>query len=158
MDTTLDPALELDPLGLNVDLREIDTNRPVIKDGKYLFTIKELSKVEKKDDSSKHNLKIVLALAQAATTPDGDTIMPGYTLRRYLPLQQSETEGASDFRRDLVLFLCAAFNIDPKDKTSIPSQYPPLEMFINRQLQATVKVKDDDTGKSNDVGYFDRVG
>ncbi len=100
-----------DPLGLNINLKEVDTSRPVLVEGKFLFSVKECSVVPKKDDPSKRNLMVVFALDQEADSVQGDKINPGFQVRRYLPLQQSDNPNAQDFTKDLVRFLDAAFDM-----------------------------------------------
>jgi hypothetical protein len=143
----------LDPLGLNINLQEVDTSRPVLLAGEYIFEIDEMSVVDKKDDPSKKNLMAVLKLVSDGEDLDGKPIKPGYQLRKYMPLQQSDKENAPDFRRDLVIFTCHAFGIDASQKNAHnrPTSVPPLNEFHGRRLKLVLTVKDDDTGKSNEI-------
>jgi len=150
--------LSIDPLGLGISLREVDTSRPVLKDGKYRFTIKEVSRVPSAKTPGNFNLLAIISLAQQGETPDGLTIQPGFQLRRYMPLQQSPTDGAPDFKVDITRFICASFGLDPvADKERIPERCPSFDNFIGREIMATVKVTDDDTGKQNDIRGFSKV-
>jgi hypothetical protein len=144
-----------DPLGLNINLKEVDTSRPVLVEGKFLFSVKECSVVPKKDDPSKRNLMVVFALDQEADSVQGDKINPGFQVRRYLPLQQSDNPNAQDFTKDLVRFLDAAFDIDdPQDR---PTAFPDPAEFVGRQLGLAIRIQEDDTGKQNDVRAFLRT-
>lgn len=144
----------LDPLGLNIDLRSVDTSRPVLKAGEYIFEIDEMSVVAKKDDETKRNLMAVLKLVtEGAQGVDDKPINPGYQLRKYMPLQQSDKDNAPDFKRDITLFTCHAFGIDADQKNAHnrPSSIPPLNEFHGRRLKLILTVKDDDTGKTNEI-------
>lgn len=145
-----------DPLGLNINLQEVDTSRPVIVAGKYAFSVKECSRVPKKDDPNKFNLLIVFTLDQEAETVQGGTVQPGYQIRRYLPLQQSDNPNAPNFIIELVRFFDAAFDIESPEQRS--TVFPDPGEFVGRALGLIVSVQEDDAmGKSNDVRGFLRL-
>lgn len=147
-----------DPLGLNIDLSTVDTSRPVIKTGAYLFTLKELARVEKKDDPTKHNLKAVYSLAQEAPSGrEGDDaiISPGFQVQKFFPLQQSDNANAPDFRVDIVKHYCALLGVDHLDAAARPKVHPAFADLLGREITLTIKCKPDENGQlQNEVAGF----
>lgn len=142
----------IDPLGLNVNLREVDTTYPVAAAGLHPCTIKALEIVPKKDEPDKRNLMVTYALAQPVPAVAGpsDTVRAGYTFKQWLPLQQSDNPDAPKFEENLARFVDAVFNI--KDAKDRPAGFPPFAEIIGRPVRVAVLVTEDDFyGKGNSV-------
>lgn len=140
-----------DPLGLNVDLKAVDTSYPVAAPGQYACVVKEMEVVPKKDDPTKRNLKMTYALSDPAPLDDDPTktVNAGYIFTEYYPLQQSDNPNAPDFKVGIAKLVDAVFHTDANTR---PSIFPAPSEFIGRPVVAVVKVDNDPQyGKRNSV-------
>lgn len=139
-----------DPLSFEIEMNEVSTDMPRFKKGEYLFGIKEGSVIPNKEQTG-HNLLVIFESRNPEVSHTGDTINPGYTVRKYYPLQQSPKEGAPDYRRDIAILLDAAFNV----KT--PAERPKLNTetiagLAQRNVVLSLSLKDDDQyGLQNEI-------
>ena len=135
----------------NIDLTNVDTEMPVLCDGTYNFEIKEFEVAENKKKTG-HNLCVKFALmtpgdsVKARERGESNDISPGFQVRKYYPLQQSDNENAPDFRRDLAVLQEAALGA----KGELNNET--LEQLRGKQVAIKVKVTDSDVyGLGNDV-------
>ena len=135
----------------NIDLSNVDTEMPVLCDGTYNFEIKEFEVAENKKKTG-HNLCVKFALTtpgdsvKARERGESNDISPGFQVRKYYPLQQSDNENAPDFRRDLAVLQEAALGA----KGELNNET--LEQLRGKQVAIKVKVTDSDVyGLGNDV-------
>tara|TARA_R110000803_G_scaffold136034_1_gene202981 strand:+ start:7580 stop:8062 length:483 start_codon:yes stop_codon:yes gene_type:complete len=147
-----DAASMEDPLGLNVDLSQVDTSYPVCEAGIHACTVKALEVVPKKDDPSKRNIKASFALTEAAPRAGmpGEFVNAGYVFVNYMPLQQSDNPNAPDFKVGLAKFLDAVLGTTEEDR---PKTFPQPSELIGLACNVVVKVEEDDVfGTRNNVG------
>jgi hypothetical protein len=141
-----------DALGLNLDLNGVDTASPVLEANSYVAEIAEVKVVENKAKTG-NNLVVVFKTCSTATSVQGraegksDDVKPGWTLRQFMPLQQSENPDAPDYRKQLAA-LQDAVEGTTKDSRS---QFNPYT-YVGRQVLLRVTVKDDETyGLTNEI-------
>lgn len=136
-------------LPTNIDLNDVDTSRPVLIDGKYPCTIKEVS-VKPNKAQTGHNLVVIFSLLEAGDSTAGTTIGAGYQLRRYMPLQQSENPDAPDFKVDIARLLDAAFQTTQEDRPPLSDET--IAALHGREVLVSVKVTEsEEYGTGNDV-------
>lgn len=126
------------PLDLNVDMSDVSTAMPLIPNGTVaLLGIKSFEVSPNKAGTGK-NLMVQFFLEEPTTSTMGDTINRGFPLRKYYPLQQSDKEGAPDFRRDVKLLLMAVFNTDEDNCPNLTSET--LSQLPGQQVVGTIKI------------------
>lgn len=144
---------EFDPLGLNIDLNEVDTSMPVLVEGMYIVNIDKIEVVENKDKTG-YNLLVIYKTAADATSIKGQAegkindIKAGYQLRQYMPLQPNpDKPDARDFRENLAVLQDAVTGSTKGNRGPFqPSSY------IGQQVCVRLKVQDDPAyGKGNSV-------
>lgn len=93
---------ELEPFDLGItDLNDVDTARPVPRDGEYPFVITAVSKKANKDQTG-NNLVVEFESEQEMTSVEGKTIKPGFKLTKYYPLQNKADKSSDwDFTQGL---------------------------------------------------------
>lgn len=142
----------IDPLGLGVNLNEVDTSFPVLAEGTYPFTVAEMEVVPKADDPNKRNLKVKFALAsEEAQSTKGEKLSQGYPVTSYYPLQKSDHPDAAPdgFAKQISKLVDAIFGTDDDTR---PAQMPAFSECIGRQVMAVIKVTEDDQyGTSNNL-------
>lgn len=137
---------------LNLDLNNVDTTPDRLQKGKVKVAVKEASFVESKNKPGNYNLALVFTTVLPEVSSKGGTINPGYQLRSYLPVQQSENEKAPDFKVALAKVLDAVLGERPQLNEET------LKSFIGRELYLKVNLKEDDTyGWTNEVKDFEAV-
>jgi len=158
LDNTMDPA-EMDPLGLNIDLNEVDTSMPVLTEGLYILNIDKIEVVENKDKTG-NNLLVMYKTVAPATSIKGqaegktEDIRPGYPLRQYMPLQNNpDKPDARDFTENLAVLQDAVTGSTKGNRGRfMPSTY------IGKQVAARVKIQDDPNyGKQNSIARVSQV-
>lgn len=140
-----------DPLGLGVNLNEVDTSFPVLQEGTYPFTVAEMEIVPKSDDPNKRNLKVKFALDEDGESTKGGKLSKGYPIITYYPLQKSDNPDADPegYKKRLALLVDAVFQTDDDSR---PSQFPEFSEFIGRPVMGVIKVTEDDQyGTSNNL-------
>ena len=143
-------------LNLNVQLSGVDTSMPRLASGNYPLRIVKHEVVESKKVAGNNNLLMHFETTQPAESTRGDVIQPGYKLRRYYPLQQSETEGAPAFERDLAVLIDAAYGTDASNRPNL-SDETVLGMY-GKEVLGSVKVeKDEAYGESNSIGFLKHI-
>ena len=142
-----------DPLGLGINLQEVDTGRPVLAEDKYVMEIKDIDVKENKKQTGR-NLVVIFATIQAETSvkasQDGLTgdIKAGFTVRKYYPLQQSDNPDAPDFREDLARLQDA---VEGSTKENRNPRFDPYS-FKGQKVIVGLKVENDEQyGQSNAV-------
>lgn len=148
-----------DPLGLNLNLNEVDTSMPVLVEGAYILTIDKVEVVENKDKTG-NNLLVIFKTAADATSVKGQAegkehdIKAGYPLRQYMPLQPNpDKPDARDFKENLAILQDA---VEGSTKNNRGPFMP--HTYIGRQVLARVKVKDDpDYGLQNNISRLSTV-
>jgi len=144
-------------LNLNVQLADVDTSMPRLASGDQAIRIDSLEVVESKKTPGNFNLMTIFSTTEPAASTRGDVINPGYKLRRYYPLQQSETEGAPDFKRDLAVLIDAAMGTNQSDRPELNDET--ARLLIGRVVSARIKVSEDEVyGESNDIGMLKYIG
>jgi hypothetical protein len=139
-----------DPLSFEIDMTETSTDMPRFPKGEYLFAIKE-AKIEPNKAQTGHNLLVIFASREATKSHTGDPISPGYTVRKYYPLQQSDNENAPDFKRDIAILLDAAFGVkNPADRPKLNTET--ISALVQRPVVLALSLKDsDDFGLQNEI-------
>jgi hypothetical protein len=139
-----------DPLAnLNIDTNDVDTSMPCILDKKVGATITEAT-IEQNKRGNGFNLVVKFSTSTVAEGSAGP-INPGYPLRKYYPLQQSENPKAPDFRRDIALLIDAVFQPES------PASRPPLNTetvndMIGKEVILKLKIEEsDEYGAQNSV-------
>ena len=125
----------------NVDLSEVDTQMPLLKNGAYDFTIAEMSR-ELSERSGGTYLLLVLKLAtDGAEDIKGNPINPGYPVRHIISLV---TKDKYDPIRNIAQFHEALGN-------KAMQFDPTFEAYIGQTITAKTKVEpereDKDTGE-----------
>jgi len=157
MDT--DQMNEMDPLGLNINLNDVDNSMPVLVEGLYVVTVDKIEIVENKEKTG-NNLLVIFKTASDATSLKGQAegkeldIKAGFQLRQYMPLQNNPSKpDARDFQENLATLQDAVTGSKKGSRGPfLPSTY------INRQVAARIKVKDDpDYGLQNNISRLTAV-
>ena len=146
---------ELDPLGLGIDLASVDTSMMVLVDGLYPVNITDIE-VKANKNNTGNNLIVSMETTGVATSFDAhekgeaNNVKPGWKLKTWIPLQQSENPDAPDFRKRLAELQDA---VDGTNKeTRLPGFQP--ARFVGQQVVVKVKVAVNDGARQNDVGRF----
>ena len=136
-------------LNLNIDLSNVDTTMPVLSSGLYNLTIKNFEVAENKKKTGQ-NLVATFATTtqetsvQAMEKGEMGDLKPGFTIRKWYPLQQSDNPDAPDFTRDLAILQEAALGV----KKNLD-----LNELLDKLVAAKVKVSDsEEYGLGNDIG------
>lgn len=146
-----------EPLNLNIGLGDVDTSMPRLASGKHLMGIKK-AEVGPNKAGTGHNLLVSFATKEPAESTAGDVLNPGFQVRKYYPLQQSDKENAPDFRRDIAVLIDAAYNVDDANNRPTLSQET-IAGLVGREVVVTVKVtQSDEYGEQNEVGMISAVG
>ena len=91
----------IDPLGLGLDLSQVDTSRPCLPEGLYVL---EVGAVELKANKAETGRNLVVQFKTVTDAMDhtGAKLIPvGFAVTKYYPMQQSDNPKAPDFKRDL---------------------------------------------------------
>jgi len=144
-----------DPLGLGLDLSQVDTSRPVLPEALYVLNIKDVKVQPSKKDADKKNLVVTFeTTAEAMDVTGTKQINAGYIVTKYYPLQQSDNDKAPDFKRDL------AFLQDAVEGTK-QGERPPFNPFnyVGQRVMAKLKVRADDGefGAQNDIAKLETL-
>lgn len=147
----------LDPLAMNLDLTKVDTSYTALITGVYPVVIDNAEVVESKATPGNYNLQLTLKTLEPATSTKGqaanktDDVKPGYTVKNWIPLQQSPNPDAPDFKEGLATLLDAAFNItDPSDRP--PFNAKTIQGLKGQKCLVKLAYVDDETyGPSNNV-------
>lgn len=143
-------------LNLNVQLGGVDTSLPKLASGNYPLRLAGVEQVESKKAAGNYNLKATFETTQPGESTKGDIINPGFKVFKYYPLQQSETEGAPDFRRDLCVLVDACLGTDKSNRPDLTGEL--LTSLIGREVLATVKVENDPQyGETNSIGFLKHI-
>jgi hypothetical protein len=123
------------PLNLSsFSIKDVDTSMPCPVGGAAILNISNAEVGENKAQTG-YNLMVEFALAEERESTTGGVISPGFKLRKYYPLQQSQSEKAPDFRRDIAVLYKAVYGPDSPD-------FDPetVSQLIGHQVEATLKV------------------
>lgn len=154
-----DEMYENDPLGLNVDLTDVDTSMPVLVEGLYIVNIDKLEVVENKDKTG-NNLLVIYKTAAPATSIKGQAegkendVNAGWPLRQYMPLQNNpDKPDARDYKENLAVLQDAVEGSSKGNRGPFrPSTY------VGKQVAVRVKIQDDPNyGKQNSIARVTAV-
>lgn len=147
----------MNPLDLNIDIKNVDTSMPRLLAGQYLCKITEASVAANKAGTG-HNLMVIFSTLEEGESNQGKVLAPGQQFRKYYPLQQSENENAPDFRRDLTTLFDAAFKVsDPADRPAITVDN--IAALNGEEVVVSVNLKEDpEYGLQNEVRGVKAVG
>lgn len=154
-----DESAEFDPLGLNVDLNEVDTSMPVLVEGVYTATIDKVEVVENAAKTG-NNLLVIFKTITPATSLKGQAegkegdVAAGWPLRQYMPLQNNPDKPESrDYKENLAAFQDAVTGSTKGNRGRfLPSTY------IGQQVALRLKVSEDPTyGKQNNIARISGV-
>lgn len=155
---TLTAADEMDPLGLNIDLKGVDTSMPTLVDGMYILNIDSIAVVENKEKTG-NNLLVIFKTAAPATSEKAaaagreNDIAAGFPLRQYYPLQENQSKPDFDYTKNLAV-LQDAVTGSTKDTRGkfMPSTY------IGQQVMAKLKCSDDpDFGRQTNISRLSQI-
>lgn len=144
---------ENDPLGIILDLNDVDTSMPVLVEGLYILTIDKVEVVENKDKTG-NNLLIIFKTAADATSLKGQAegkefdVKAGFPIRQYMPMQPNPNKpDARDFKENLAALQDAVTGSKKGNRGPFqPSTY------VGRQVSARLKVTEDpEYGKQNNI-------
>jgi hypothetical protein len=154
LEEELTEAEDTDPLGLGLDLSNVDTSRPCLPEGIMVLEIGKVSKEESKKSPGNHNL-----LVQFKTTSDSPDVTgeknigAGFAISKYYPLQQSSNDKAPDFKADLARLQDAVEGTKQGER-------PPFNPFnyVGRLVMAKLKVvTSDEYGTQNEIAKLEFV-
>lgn len=144
----------IDPLGLGLDLSQVDTSRPCLPEGLYVL---EVGAVELKANKAETGRNLVVQFKTVTDAMDhtGAKLIPvGFAVTKYYPMQQSDNPKAPDFKRDL------AFLQDAVEGTK-QGERPPFNPFnyVGMQVLAKLRVRADDGeyGAQNEIAKLEKV-
>jgi hypothetical protein len=140
-----------DPLGLGLDLGNVDTSRPVLPEQLHVL---EIGSVEVKPNKAENGRNLVVVFKTVNESPDASgqqMIQPGYQITKYYPLQQSANEKAPDYKRDLAKLQ------DAVEGTTMGSRplFQPFN-YVGKLVIAKLKIrKDEEYGDSNEISKLE---
>lgn len=140
------------PLDLTIDLNGIDNSRPVLLAGVYEMVIKSVEILANKQQTGR-NMLVEFATVHNETSVSGQKegkqgdVNPGFTVRKYYPLQQSENPKAPDFRKDLCFLHDAVHGTTAANRGGLdPASY------VDQHVMVKLRVESDETyGDQNSV-------
>lgn len=125
-------------LNLNIDIKDTDTSFPVLKAGMHEMIIKETNIAPNKAGNG-NNLLVVFATTEESESLSGDTLKPGFTVRKYYPLQDSEKDN-SMWKRNLATLIDAALKIkNPSDRPLITEEV--IASLRGESVKVTTKIE-----------------
>ncbi len=147
-----DDADDMDPLGLNLDLNDVDTSMPVLMEGLYALIVDKIEVVQNKDQTG-NNLKVTYATMADATslagneTGDINDIKAGFKLTQFMPLQANPEKPDYKYEKNLARLQDAVTG----SKQGNRGKFMPTT-YIGRPLMGKVKVqKDEEYGVRNNI-------
>ena len=142
-------------LNLNIDLTQVDTSFPVLAPGTYQMRIDEVVIAPNKAGTGS-NLVVSFATTDEEQTKNGDSLKPGFKVRKWYPLQASE-HSADSWLRNLVILTDAVFKItDPSERK--PFNEDLIAAMRGNEVKCTVKVSTDQSGAvNNDISFVAAV-
>lgn len=137
--------MQEEPIDPNFDFGNVDTDPPRLPNGTYSVQIVEAKVIPNKDQTGR-NLFLLMKTVDENTDQRGNSMPPGYQLRRYLPLQAKEDAADPDrWQRELAKVGKAVLGTTSWN----PSQ------LVGQTAVIRVKLTNDQAyGLSNDVGDF----
>lgn len=143
----------IDPLGLGMNLSEVDTSRPCLAEGVHMLSIATVTVADNKALTGK-NLVVEFQTVNDSPDVSGEKIIgAGWKITKYYPMQQSDNPKAPDFRADLARLQ------DAVEKTSQGNRpvFSPFN-YIGQMVVARLKVKQDDVfGMTNEIAKLEPV-
>lgn len=137
-----------DPLGLGMDLSNVDVSRPVLPETEVVLVT---DKVEVTDNKAKTGRNLVVVFKTVNDSPDvtGEKIISaGFPITKYYPLQQSDNPKAPDFRADLTRLQDA---VEGTSQGNRPLFHP--HNYVGKMVAARLKIRmDEEFGNSNEIG------
>lgn len=109
----------IEPLDIDVDLSNVDTSMPLLPVALYDLVIDDLKKEDNKDKTG-HNLTVTFKTTSPIESVQGKPINPGFTLKKWFPLQPSKKENTTwDYRTGLAQLIDAAYGTTMGDRPKI---------------------------------------
>ncbi len=148
-----------DPMNFAIDLGgRVDTTPPCPIAGSYVAT---LANAERKENKAQTGFNLVLTFeleaggqALPSTSGEPKTFAPGFKLTEYLPLQQSATPNAPDFRQKL----CRIYDaIAGTDDDTRPASLPFGSLQGKRLILVTEPQNDPTYGFQPRIKKFQRI-
>lgn len=145
----------MDPLNINIDIANHDASRPLLPEGQYSGILKSAGVVPSKNAPGNFNLLIEVATTEEQTSTKGTPLRPGFSIRRWFPLQASEKQieaGMENSWKDQLAVL-----VDGLFQSSQGNR-PALDQALITQMSgmpvvfATKVTKDDTYGDGNELG------
>lgn len=144
-----------DLLDLNVDLTQTDNSFPVLADNQCQVMVQSAEVIDNKDKTGK-NLLVIVKTTQEYPSSEGVSINPGYQLRSYFPLQNTDNE-AFDFKKNLAGLVDALFKpASDADRPIFNNEL--IGMMAGREALATVKVGEYQGSPSNELKRLTAIG
>ena len=148
-----DQNTEMDPLGLNLDLNDVDNTMPILVEGLYILTVDKVELVENKDKTG-NNLLVIFKTASDATSLKGQAegkendIKAGFQLRQYMAMQDNPNKPeARSYKENLATFQDSVTG----SKKGNRGPFQPLT-YVGHQVAARIKCKEDpDYGMQNNI-------
>lgn len=145
--------VNVDPLGLGLDLSGVDTSRPCLPEG---MVVLEVNKVERLPNKKQTGHNLVLQFKTTAESPDvtGEKVInAGFTITKYYGLQQSDNDKAPDFKADLARLQDAVEGTEQGTR-------PPFNPFnyVGKLVMAKLKVvTSDEYGTQNEIAKLEKI-
>jgi len=146
------------PSFLDEDLSSVDTSMPVIKGGQILeYEVAGVTEETNKDQTGT-NLIIKIKTVNPTVSTKGETINPGFPMRRTVSLVQAlGRAGKQDYDADSIKRMLAQFveSVEGRQK-GVPSAIKPLERFAGKHglMKVTVVPANDQfPNESNSITF-----
>ena len=142
-----------DPLGLGLNLGDVNTSRPCLPEGIHALNIKSVEVKANKAETGR-NLVVVFETVNESVDSTGEkTISPGFPITRYYALQQSDNEKAPDYRADLARLQDAVEGTKQGER-------PPFNPYnyVGKLVLARIKIKhSDEYGDGNEIARLEQM-
>lgn len=144
-----------DPLGINIDITNTDTTRPIIPDRTETVLVCKEVKVEPNKAGTGRNLVVTFQTAEPLVSTRGKTIAPGFMLTRWFPLQASpkQIEAGMETRylEELATLVDAFFNTTQGTRPVLSGEV--VSQMAGRTCKAVIRVEAaQDGSEANSVG------
>jgi hypothetical protein len=145
---------ELDPLGLGLDLSDVDTSRPILPEGIMVLEIGKVGREASKKVAGNFNLVVEFKTTSDSPDVTGEKVLPaGWKLTKYYPLQQSSNDKAPDYKADLARLQDAVEGTEQGNR-------PPFSPFnyTGRLVMGKIKISTtDEYGTQNEIAKLEKV-
>lgn len=140
-----------DPLGLGLNLNNVDTSRPCLPEQLHVLAIDSVEVKANKAETGKNLVVVFKTVNDSPDVTGAKMISAGYPITKYYPLQQSDNPKAPDFQRDLALLQDA---VEGTKAGSRPDFHP--FNYVGKMVMAKLRVrKDEEFGDSNEIAKLE---